>query len=406
MSRHARACRRRAGAGDRAACSWTTTATAVGSVRRQLPCLRSRGRRRARRRRQLPVEGHRGELRAQGSAHRHEPAVSQRGQRTLHRRVGASGIARVTGRYPMTAAATDLDATAGPTSTSHRTPRRRSSTATTRTARSPTWPRERRGLQRAGRRAGRHGTRRGRRRPDGQLDLLKTHFADDIPALYRALGRAGSKTSRLPPARRAEPVRSMGSGMPDLDNDGLADLFIVTGNVYPESRSTCRSTRTAAASRVPEHGRGAVCGRDDVQRTRRRRGALESRRGLRRHRQRRRRGRARDEHERAPVAAAQRPAQRERLGRRPADRHDVEPLGHRRHPPRDGRRADASRAVLSQASYYSHDDVRQHFGLGAATRVERLEVQWPNGAVETLRDLPVRQILTVTEGKGLTPGAR
>jgi len=65
-----------------------------------------------------------------------------------------------------------------------------------------------------------------------------------------------------------------------------------------------------------------------------------------------------------------------------------------------------ARAVLSQASYYSHDDVRQHFGLGAATRVERLEVQWPNGAVETLRDLPVRQILTVTEGKGLTPGAR
>ena len=40
-----------------------------------------------------------------------------------------------------------------------------------------------------------------------------------------------------------------------------------------------------------------------------------------------------------------------------------------------------AQAVLSQSSYYSHDDLRAHFGLGAAARAERLEVRWPSGAV-------------------------
>jgi hypothetical protein len=43
-----------------------------------------------------------------------------------------------------------------------------------------------------------------------------------------------------------------------------------------------------------------------------------------------------------------------------------------------------------------------HFGLGDATRVERLDVRWPSGEVETLRDVAADQIVTVTEGKGIT----
>ena len=33
-----------------------------------------------------------------------------------------------------------------------------------------------------------------------------------------------------------------------------------------------------------------------------------------------------------------------------------------------------ARAVLSQSSYYSHDDLRVHFGLGAASRADAIEV--------------------------------
>src|SRR5439155_25139074 len=43
-----------------------------------------------------------------------------------------------------------------------------------------------------------------------------------------------------------------------------------------------------------------------------------------------------------------------------------------------------AQAVLSQSSYYSHDDLRLHFGLGSARVAEKIEVRWPGGRVDTL----------------------
>ena len=54
----------------------------------------------------------------------------------------------------------------------------------------------------------------------------------------------------------------------------------------------------------------------------------------------------------------------------------------------------------------SHDDLRAHFGLGNAARVERLEVQWPSGVRETLTDVAPGRVVTVVEGKGLATVAR
>jgi enediyne biosynthesis protein E4 len=62
-----------------------------------------------------------------------------------------------------------------------------------------------------------------------------------------------------------------------------------------------------------------------------------------------------------------------------------------------------ARAVVSQSSYYSHDDVRLHFGLGSATSVDRLEVRWPGGATQHLADVKGRQILTIVESNPVTP---
>lgn len=44
------------------------------------------------------------------------------------------------------------------------------------------------------------------------------------------------------------------------------------------------------------------------------------------------------------------------------------------------------------------DDPRLHFGLGSAELIESLQVQWPSGLVDEYTDLPVNQILTLTEG--------
>jgi len=57
-----------------------------------------------------------------------------------------------------------------------------------------------------------------------------------------------------------------------------------------------------------------------------------------------------------------------------------------------------ARTVLSQSSYYSHDDLRLHFGLGAATSADSIHVQWPSGAVDTLRDVAGDRVVTVREG--------
>jgi hypothetical protein len=56
-----------------------------------------------------------------------------------------------------------------------------------------------------------------------------------------------------------------------------------------------------------------------------------------------------------------------------------------------------ARAVLSQSSYYSHDDLRLHFGLGAAERADAIEVRWPNGGVQTIRDVRAGQVATIKE---------
>jgi len=57
--------------------------------------------------------------------------------------------------------------------------------------------------------------------------------------------------------------------------------------------------------------------------------------------------------------------------------------------------------VRSGGSYLSSSDMRLHFGLGAATRIDRLELTWPGGQKDVIEDPPVDHILVVREGAGL-----
>lgn len=53
--------------------------------------------------------------------------------------------------------------------------------------------------------------------------------------------------------------------------------------------------------------------------------------------------------------------------------------------------------VKAGSGYLSSNDSRVHFGLGKYTKVDSLEIRWPSGIVQTLRDVKADQILTVTE---------
>ena len=57
--------------------------------------------------------------------------------------------------------------------------------------------------------------------------------------------------------------------------------------------------------------------------------------------------------------------------------------------------------VFSGGSYASSSDPRLHFGLGSATKVDKVEIQWPSGTKEDIRIPFVDRIFTVVEGKGI-----
>jgi enediyne biosynthesis protein E4 len=55
--------------------------------------------------------------------------------------------------------------------------------------------------------------------------------------------------------------------------------------------------------------------------------------------------------------------------------------------------------VRSGSSYLSQGDLRVHFGLGSETKVDRLEIYWPSGQIDVLKNMPVDRIVTIREGE-------
>ena len=56
--------------------------------------------------------------------------------------------------------------------------------------------------------------------------------------------------------------------------------------------------------------------------------------------------------------------------------------------------------VRGGGSYLSQNDFRIHFGLGSSTRVDRIDVRWPNGNEQTWQNLEVDRFHTLTEESG------
>jgi hypothetical protein len=231
---------------------------------------------------------------------------------------------------------------------------------------------------------------------DGRLDLLKTHFADDVPALYRNLGGGQFEDAAVAAGLGAlNRYVEWGAGMPDLDNDGRPDVVYVTGNVYPEierhlpqyphrgPRVLFRNDGGGRFERVPDalaahSSRGAAFGDFDND------GDVD-----------------------ILVMNMNEPPSLLRNGysgsnnwielKLEGTRSDRMALGATVLVTAGGRTQ--ARALLSQSSYYSHDDARLHFGLGAAARADKIEVRWPSGHVDTLKDVPGRRVVEIREGR-------
>jgi hypothetical protein len=58
--------------------------------------------------------------------------------------------------------------------------------------------------------------------------------------------------------------------------------------------------------------------------------------------------------------------------------------------------------VRSGGGYISQNDLRVHFGLGSADKIDELEIRWPSGQVDKIKDIKANQMIFVKEGEGIT----
>ena len=59
--------------------------------------------------------------------------------------------------------------------------------------------------------------------------------------------------------------------------------------------------------------------------------------------------------------------------------------------------------IHSGGSYLSQNDLRVHFGLGKASLIDAVEIRWPSGAIDNVKNLAADQHYSVLEGKGIVP---
>ena len=58
--------------------------------------------------------------------------------------------------------------------------------------------------------------------------------------------------------------------------------------------------------------------------------------------------------------------------------------------------------VTTATGYACSSDPRVHFGLGTSKTVREIEIKWPSGVRQVLRDVAADQALAVEEAVGVT----
>lgn len=314
-----------------------------------------------------------------------------------------SGVAKVTGRYSMTAIVTDYNNDGWPdiyvacdstASTLYRN--NKNGTFTDVSLESGTAYSED-GNAQAG-----MGVSTGDYDGDGLPDIFKTHFADDLPILYRNSGREYFEdASRLAGFDHTRHVQ-WGTGFADFDNDGWVDILTVTGNVYPEiekifkeypyrgprlvyqnlGNGRFKDVTAIAGSGVAENksSRGSAYGDFDND------GDID-----------------------VVVMNMNEPPSLIRNDSKSSNNWlTIKLMGTKSNRSAIGVRVTLKsgnhtqvQEVTSQSSYYSHNDMRVHFGLGTNKLAETIEIRWPNGNVETVKNIAANQFISIKEGVGI-----
>lgn len=244
---------------------------------------------------------------------------------------------------------------------------------------------------------------------DGYLDIVKTNFAGDTPSLYHNIGGGNFEDATFPAGLgKHTQYLGWGVGFFDMDNDGWPDILLCNGHVYPEveqlrteagyaqQKILYRNLRNGHFEDVsaqggpgvllPNASRGAAFGDYDND------GDIDvvvntvngypqllrcdSHLG----------------HSWLKVKTIGTKSNRSGIGAR---------LRCVTHPSDEAKPHQQMDEVRSGGSYISQNDLRVHFGIGRVQKVDLLEIRWPSGAVDTLKDVHANQMIVVKEGQGI-----
>ena len=237
---------------------------------------------------------------------------------------------------------------------------------------------------------------------DGRLDIFKTNFSDDTSTLYRNNGNAtfddvtfaaglGLHTQYL----------GWGAAFFDFDNDGWPDILVVNGHVYPEVDKQHLGS-TYPEPRILYHNNGNGTFADISADAGSGITAMHAGRGL-------AIGDLWNDGRLSAVISNMNDHPSLLVNQLRSANHwiAIRTVGTKSN--RDGIGARVSvkagsrvlvDEVRSGASYASHSDMRVHFGLGAANKVDLMQVRWPSGRFEQFENLSVDIVQTVKEGSG------
>src|SRR5262245_35744881 len=239
---------------------------------------------------------------------------------------------------------------------------------------------------------------------DGLPDLIVTNFSHDYNTLYEN-GPAGVFTDRsyaAGVASTAGPYLGWGVKFVDLDNDGRLDIFMSNGHVYPEVDKHGLGTRYQQRKQLfVNEGRRFRHASADIG------GGLLLEKSS--------RGAAFGDYDNdgdidvLVINMNDRPTLL-RNDSPPANhwitirligtKSNRDALSARERVDSNGRRQVSF--VRGDGSYLSHSDLRAHFGLAAAAKVDRVEIRWPSGVVETATGLTSNRFYIAREGAGMT----
>ncbi len=245
---------------------------------------------------------------------------------------------------------------------------------------------------------------------DGNLDIVKTNFAGDTPSLYRNQGGANFEDTTFTAGLGAHTqFLGWGCGFFDMDNDGWPDILICNGHVYPEVEQL--KTEAGYAQRKllyknlrnghfadvsfqagpgisdPSPSRGAAFGDFDND------GDIDVVVNTVNDYPQLLRCDSKLDNNWIKIRTIGTKSNRSGIGAR---------LVCVTHNPGEVKPHQQIDEVRSGGGYFSQNDLRVHFGIGKAEKVDLLEVRWPSGQVDSLKDVKANQLIYVTEGAGIS----